>query len=102
MVTTRQHRQCLPGMVLSARDGLCYERRAIRNSDRAHPRGRRPLGTPGELAALAKAASFGRRMKSTVRRMEKIGVLKRPVRAAARKAPAPKLLAPGVVQIQQE
>lgn len=84
---------CLPGMVLG-KDELCYNRRDIRNSDRKWPRGRRPLGTPGELAALAKAARFGRRMESTVKRMQSIGVLKKPARAKAR-APKPKMLTSG-------
>jgi len=94
---TRVTRRCLPGMVLG-NDGLCYNRRDIRNSDREWPRGRRPLGTPGELAALAKAAAFGRRMKSTVKRMEKIGVLKKPSRGRPR-ASRPKLIGPGGTSI---
>jgi len=94
-------RRCPPGMVLAKSDGLCYLRSDIKNSNREHPRGRRPLGTPGEMAALAKAASFGRRMETTVKRMQRIGVLKRPSRST-RARPQPKLLTPGVVQIQQE
>jgi len=90
-VENRTTRRCLPGMVLG-NDGMCYNRRDIRNADREWPRGRRPLGTPGELAALAKAAAFGRRMKNTVKRMEKIGVLKKPSRGRARR-PMPR---PGV------
>jgi len=95
-------RQCLPGMVLG-KDGLCYNtgKGGISNKDREWPKGRKPLGTPGELAALAKAASFGRRMENTVKRMQKIGVLKKPATRRAPKA-AQKLLTPGVVQIQQE
>jgi len=100
MVEGRTVRTCLPGMVL-AKDGLCYNRRDISNKEREYPRGTRPLGTPGEMAALRKAAAFGRRMETTVKRMQKIGVLKK---AAPRKAKTatPKLLTPGVVQIQQE
>jgi len=74
-----QTSRCLPGDVLGD-DGLCYPKRNIKNSDRMWPKGRKPLGTPGELAALSKAAAFGRRMKSTVKSMEKIGVLKKPSR----------------------
>jgi len=75
---------CLPGMVLG-KDNLCYNKgkNGISNSQRKWPKGTKPLGTPGEMAALAKAASFGRRMTTTVKRMQKIGVLKKP---AARKA----------------
>jgi len=86
--------RCLPGMVLG-RGNLCYNKRDIRNSDRKWPKGRKPLGTPGELAALAKAASFGRRMESTVKRMQKIGVLKKPKGRSAPRRPAMRQIAPG-------
>jgi len=82
---------CLPGMILG-KDELCYNKGDISNKERKWPKGRRPLGTPGEMAALAKAASFGRRMETTVKRMQKIGVLKKP--SSSRKA-APKRLMPG-------
>lgn len=88
----RLHRDCLPGMVLGD-DNLCYNRGSIRNSDRKYPRGARALGTPGEMAALRKAASFGRRMETTVKRMQKIGVLKKP--ASRKAAPKPKQLISG-------
>jgi len=84
-VEDRHVRTCLPGMVLG-KDGNCYNRRDISNKQRAYPRGTRPLGTPGEMAALRKAASFGRRMETTVKRMQKIGVLKKPSRG--RRSPA--------------
>jgi len=90
-VENRMVRECLPGMVLG-KDGLCYNRSDISNKNREWPRGRRPLGTPGEMAALAKAASFGRRMENTVKRMQKIGVLKKPSRGHSRR---PRRLAPG-------
>jgi len=83
---------CLPGMVLG-KDNLCYNRRDIRNTERKWPKGTRPLGTPGEMAALRKAASFGRRMETTIKRMQKIGVIKKP--SSRRAHPKPKMLAPG-------
>jgi len=95
MVEMLERRDCGPGMVLSRHDGLCYDRKAIANKDRAWPRGRRPLGTPGELAALSKAAAFGRRMETTVKRMQKIGVLKKPSRQRRFSPPHRKQLAPG-------
>ncbi|MEE8492521.1 MAG: hypothetical protein V3S25_00640 [Nitrospirales bacterium] len=101
MTDSRITRECLPGMVLG-KDNLCYNKRDIRNSERKWPKGRRPLGTPGEMAALAKAASFGRRMETTVKRMQKIGVLKKPSRGRSRRPHTPKMLTPGIVQIQQE
>jgi len=86
---------CLPGMVLGL-DELCYNKRDISNKERKWPRGTRPLGTPGEMAALRKAASFGRRMETTVKRMQKIGVLKKPSRGrSSSRRPAPRQLAPG-------
>jgi len=93
MTETRTVRECLPGMVLG-KDGLCYNKGDIANQNREWPRGRRPLGTPGEMAALAKAATFGRRMETTVKRMQKIGVLKRPARRSAPRQ-AQKLIGPG-------
>jgi len=82
MTSTRTVRDCFPGDVLG-KDGFCHNKSDISNKNREWPRGRRPLGTPGEMAALAKAASFGRRMETTVKRMQKIGVLKKPARRAA-------------------
>jgi len=93
-IETSTRRNCLPGMVLG-KDGLCYNKSDISNKNREHPKGRRPLGTPGELAALSKAASFGRRMESTVKRMQKIGVLKKPRRGAPRARPAQRQIGPG-------
>ena len=97
---TRSIRSCGPGMVLG-KDGLCYAssgKGSIANRDREWPKGRRPLGTPGELRALATAAAFGRRMEKTVKRMQKIGVLSKP-RRSVRQAPAMKRLAPGGTSI---
>jgi len=92
---------CLPGMVLG-KDELCYNTRDISNKERKWPRGTKPLGTPGEMACLRKAASFGRRMETTVKRMEKIGVLKKRARAKARRPLPRSRQIPSVVQIQQE
>jgi len=91
MVLTRD---CLPGDVLGT-DNICYPKSSLKNNERKYPRGTRPLGTPGEMAALRKAASFGRRMETTVKRMQKIGVLKKPSRRAAPKARAQKQIGPG-------
>jgi len=80
----RRIRLCLPGDVLG-KDGFCHKKGSIPNKEREYPRGRRPLGTPGEMAALAKAASFGRRMERTVKRMQSIGVLKKPKSSSRRR-----------------
>jgi len=97
-VEDRMVRSCLPGMVLG-KDGLCYNRRDISNKEREYPKGTRPLGTPGEMAALRKAASFGRRMETTVKRMQKIGVLKTPKRGRSAPRRAPRQLLPGGTSI---
>jgi len=77
-------RRCFPGDVLG-KDGFCHKKGSIPNKEREYPRGTKPLGTPGEMAALAKAAAFGRRMETTVKRMQKIGVLKKPKRSTQRR-----------------
>jgi len=82
-VDLREVRECLPGDILG-RDGFCHRKGSIPNKERAYPRGRRPLGTPGEMAALAKAARFGKRMESAVKRMQDIGVLKKPSKSRRR------------------
>jgi len=69
---------CLRGMVLG-NDGICYNRRDIKNSERMWPRGTRPLGTPEEMRAVRIAARFGGRLERTNKRMQKIGLLKKPV-----------------------
>lgn len=71
-VQATQRRTCFTGMVLG-RDGLCYDKRAIRNSDRMWPKARRPLGTPGELSAVSKASRFGKRLKTTEKRLKRLG-----------------------------
>jgi len=73
---------CLPGMVLGKmeQDGgfLCYNRRDIANKDRKYPRGRRPLMTGGDLNAISRAARVARKMETQKKRLEKLGLLKKP------------------------
>lgn len=68
---------CLPGDVV-ATDGLCYPRSKLRNADRAWPRGRRPLLTGGEMRAISTAARAGRRLELASKRLQKIGLMKKP------------------------
>lgn len=70
-------RTCGQGAVLAI-DGLCYDKRTIRKDQRAWPPGRKPLLTGGDLNAIAKAARAARRMKVQQRRLEQLGLLKRP------------------------
>lgn len=72
---------CLPGMIVGD-DGLCYNRGQITNTQRAWPRGRKPLLTGGEMRAISVAATAGRRLERATKRLQKIGLMKKP---AARK-----------------
>lgn len=69
--------RCAKGSVLAV-DGLCYDKRTLRKDQRAWPPGRKPLLTGGDLNAIAKAARAARRMKGQQRRLEQLGLLKRP------------------------
>lgn len=87
--------KCPRGAVLG-KDDLCYNKRSISNRDRKWPASRRPLGTPGELAAIAKAARFGRRLKTQEKRLSRLGrdlAPKRPARRAS-KPKQPMMLPP--------
>jgi len=75
---------CRPGMVV-ADDGLCYNRSQIRNNQRQWPRGRRPLLTGGDMRAISTAARAGARLERTTKRLQKIGLMKKPSRPAARR-----------------
>ena len=68
---------CLPGMQLG-NDGLCYNKGQISNKQRMWPAGRRPLLTGGDMRALSIAARAARRMEATTKRLQKMGMLKKP------------------------
>ena len=76
---------CLPGMQL-AKDGLCYNKGAITNSQRMWPRGRRPLLTGGDMRAIGVAARAGAKLDRTTKRLRALGMMK--------KLPAPRKAAP--------
>lgn len=82
-------RVCPRGTVLAV-DGLCYNSKEIRNSDRMWPRGRRPLLTGGDMRCIAVAARAGRTLERTTKRLQKLGLMKKPSRSRPRA-----LLAPG-------
>jgi len=82
---------CPKGMVLGD-DHICYNRRNISNKDRRWPKGTRPLGTAEEMRAVRIASRFAGRFERTTKRMQKIGLVKKP--AAARRR-APKRIGPG-------
>lgn len=75
---------CLRGMQLG-NDGVCYNKGAISNKQRMWPAGRRPLLTGGDMRAISIAARAGSRLERTTKRLQKIGLMKRP--PTQRKAP---------------
>jgi len=75
-VMTIERSVCLPGMQL-AKDGLCYNKGAITNSQRMWPRGRRPLLTGGDMRAIGIAARAGAKLDRTTKRLRSLGMMKR-------------------------
>ena len=74
---------CLRGMVLG-NDGVCYNRSQIRNNQRMWPAGRKPLLTGGDMRAISTAARAGKRMDVATKRLQKMGMMKKP---ATRRTP---------------
>jgi len=70
-------RVCQRRHVLGA-DGMCYPKNSISNRDRWWPAPRKPLLTGGDLNAIAKAARAARRIQTTTKRLQKIGMLPKP------------------------
>lgn len=67
---------CLAGMQLG-KDGLCYNKGAITNSQRLWPRGRRPLLTGGDMRAIGQAARAANKLTRTTKRLESMGMIKK-------------------------
>lgn len=86
MTSTTVHR-CPRGAVLG-NDGLCYNKRDLRRSDRMWVPGRKPLLTGGDLNAISKASRAAAKMKTQSKRLQKLGLLPKPKsgRAPARRA----------------
>jgi len=87
---------CLRGDIV-ANDGLCYPRGSITNRERAWPKGRRPLLTGGEMRAISIAARAGKRVEQASKRLQSIGLMKKPASSRRRAAahPAHPQLGPG-------
>ena len=66
-------------------DGLCYNKKQITNKERMWPQGRRPLLTGGDMRAISVAARAGARLERTTKRLQKIGLMKKPARGASRR-----------------
>ena len=69
---------CLRGMQLG-NDGLCYNKSQISNKQRMWPAGRKPLLSGGDMRAISTAARAGRRMELATKRLQKMGMMRKPV-----------------------
>lgn len=73
-VRTLNIRFCPRGAVLGS-DGLCYDRKTLRNTDREWPRGRRPLLTGGEMRAISIAARAAKKLGAKQKQLRSMGML---------------------------
>lgn len=64
-------------------DGLCYNKSQITNKQRMWPAGRKPLLTGGDMRAISTAARAGRRMELATKRLQKMGMMRKPARRTA-------------------
>ena len=80
-------RRCGRGAVLGI-DGICYNKRDLRNNERFWPRGRRPLLTGGEMRAISTASSAAKKLQRKQKQLESLGLLKRPAPRTRRALPA--------------
>lgn len=78
--TSMEVRRCPPGLKL-AKDGMCYPN--VPRTHRMWDPGRKPLLTGGDLNAIARAARVAERMKVQQRKLEALGLLKKPKPRAA-------------------
>lgn len=83
---------CPKGMVLG-NDDICYNKRQISNKDRQWPAGRAPLLTGGERNAISKANRASKKIERTTKQLQRMGMMKKPVRKAA---PRPRALPRGI------
>jgi len=77
--SSRTVRRCPKGAVLGD-DGYCYSRRDISKSQRMWNPGRKPLTTRGDLNAISRAHRAATRLKAQQKRLEAMGMLKKPTR----------------------
>lgn len=68
---------CLRGMQLGD-DGLCYNKSQITNKQRMWPAGRKPLLSGGDMSAIGIAARAGRRLEGATKRLQRLGMMKKP------------------------
>lgn len=84
-IKTTDTRVCPRGTVLGV-DGLCYNHRDIKNSERAWPRGRRPLLTGGDMRCISVAASAAKKLERKTKQLQSLGMLKKPSPRTTRRA----------------
>ncbi len=72
-----QRTTCLPGDLVG-NDGLCYNRKSLTNKERMWPRGRQPLLTGGEMRAISVASRAAKKFERTQKRLQQIGMIKKP------------------------
>jgi hypothetical protein len=77
-------RVCIRGMQLGS-DGLCYNKGAISNKQRMWPKGRAPLLTGGDMRAISIANRASDKLERTTKRLQKIGMMRKP--SSRRRAP---------------
>jgi len=68
---------CLKGMQLG-NDGICYNKSQISNQQRQWPAGRKPLLSGGDMRAISIAARAGRRLEGATKRLQRLGMMKKP------------------------
>ena len=78
---------CLKGMQLGD-DGLCYNKAQITNKQRMWPAGRKPLLSGGDMRAISIASRAGRRMELATKRLQRMGMMKKPARRLGPRAHA--------------
>jgi len=78
-IVSREMRLCPPKTVLGV-DGVCYNRRDLRNDERAWPRGRRPLLTGGEMRAVSTASAAAKKLQRKQKQLQELGLLPKPQR----------------------
>ncbi len=83
-------RICPRGSVLGI-DGLCYNKRDLRNTDRFWPQGRRPLLTGGEMRCITVASRAANKLRTKTKQLQKLGMLPKPTR----RTPARRQIAAG-------
>jgi len=59
-------------------DGVCYNKSQISNKQRMWPAGRKPLLTGGDMSAISTAARAGKRMDLATKRLQRMGMMKKP------------------------